>query len=24
VKPTIKAFIDFVKGAEGQKILAGL
>ena len=24
VKPTIKAFIDFVKGPEGQKILAGL
>src|SRR6266446_1427199 len=24
VKPTIKAFIDFVKGTEGQKILAGL
>jgi phosphate transport system substrate-binding protein len=24
VKPTIKAFIDFVKGLEGQKILAGL
>ena len=24
VKPTIKAFIDFVKGSEGQKILAGL
>jgi phosphate transport system substrate-binding protein len=24
VKPTIKAFLDFVKGPEGQKILAGL
>ena len=24
VKPTIKAFIDFVKGPEGQKILAGI
>jgi phosphate transport system substrate-binding protein len=24
VKPAIKAFIDFVKGPEGQKILAGL
>lgn len=24
VKPTIRAFIDFVKGPEGQKILAGL
>jgi phosphate transport system substrate-binding protein len=24
VKPTIKAFIEFVKGTEGQKILAGL
>jgi phosphate transport system substrate-binding protein len=24
VKPTVKAFLDFVKGAEGQKILAGL
>lgn len=24
VKPTVKAFIDFVKGTEGQKILAGL
>jgi phosphate transport system substrate-binding protein len=24
VKPTIKAFVDFVKGPEGQKILAGL
>jgi phosphate transport system substrate-binding protein len=24
VKPTIKAFIDFVNGPEGQKILAGL
>src|SRR6267378_4655442 len=24
VKPTIKAFIDFVKGPDGQKILAGL
>jgi len=24
VKPTVKAFIDFVKGPEGQKILAGL
>jgi phosphate transport system substrate-binding protein len=24
VKPTVKAFIDFVKGSEGQKILAGL
>ena len=23
-KPAIKAFIDFVKGPEGQKILAGL
>ena len=24
VKPTVKAFLDFVKGPEGQKILAGL
>jgi len=24
LKPTIKAFLDFVKGTEGQKILAGL
>src|SRR5436309_1935637 len=24
VKPTIQAFLDFVKGSEGQKILAGL
>jgi phosphate transport system substrate-binding protein len=24
LKPTIKAFLDFVKGPEGQKILAGL
>jgi phosphate transport system substrate-binding protein len=24
VKPTVKAFLDFVKGTEGQKILAGL
>jgi phosphate transport system substrate-binding protein len=24
VKPTIKAFLDFVKGPEGQRILAGL
>jgi phosphate transport system substrate-binding protein len=24
VKPAIKAFLDFVKGSEGQKILAGL
>jgi phosphate transport system substrate-binding protein len=24
VKPTIKAFVDFVKGPEGQKVLAGL
>jgi len=24
VKPTIRAFLDFVKGPEGQKILAGL
>ena len=24
LKPTIKAFLDFVKGSEGQKILAGL
>jgi len=24
VKPTIKSFVDFVKGPEGQKILAGL
>ena len=24
VKPTVKAFIEFVKGTEGQKILAGL
>jgi phosphate transport system substrate-binding protein len=24
VKPTIKAFLDFVKGPDGQKILAGL
>jgi ABC-type phosphate transport system substrate-binding protein len=24
IKPGIKAFLDFVKGPEGQKILAGL
>jgi phosphate transport system substrate-binding protein len=24
IKPAIKAFLDFVKGSEGQKILAGL
>jgi ABC-type phosphate transport system substrate-binding protein len=24
LKPAIKAFLDFVKGSEGQKILAGL